>query len=115
MPFNASLCPTGWIPADGASGISDARGRFVIGVGNLPFGNSISLKAYGGSHMWRRWSHGGFGGRWSNQYGCTELSVVGFGWQGETDQTMGQGGWGSWSSYYHHLPPYTGLLFCVKQ
>lgn len=112
MPFNLAACPTGWVAADGGNSTPDVRGRFPMGVGNLPYGNSITLGAAGGSHTWRRYSSGGMGRNTTCQYGCYEMSQTGFGWQGESDLAPGANdGWTGWAQ---HLPPYTGLLFCQK-
>ncbi len=110
MPFSAASCPTAWSPADGNANRPNLLGRFPIGVGNLPQGGSVTLRQTGGSHMWRLYGAGpGRGCRTCYNY---DLSNTGWGWQGETDVTVGNGT--SWTGYSNHLPPYTGVLWCVK-
>ncbi|MFZ4578929.1 MAG: proprotein convertase P-domain-containing protein [Myxococcota bacterium] len=110
LPFNQAACPAGWSPADGASNRPNLLGRFPIGIGALPQGGSVALRDNGGSHMWRIYGGGtGWGSR-----GCFNQDLInhGIGWQGETDVTAGRGT--GWTGYSNHLPPYAGLLYCVK-
>jgi subtilisin-like proprotein convertase family protein len=110
MSFNLADCPTGWSPADGNAGRPNMIGRIPIGMGNLPQGGSVTLAATGGSHRWRMYAAGtGFGSRCCWNYDITE---VGMGWQGEVDVTVNKNQ--GWIGYQNHLPPYTAVLYCVK-
>ena len=111
LPFNLASCPTGWLPADGGSGTIDMRGRIPLVTGNLPYGGTVALNAAGGSHMWRIYAAGGYGGNRCG--GSSEMGSWGIGWQAESDVTMGMNN--NWVGYTNHLPPYTGVLFCQKQ
>ncbi len=112
MFVNGAACPTGFVPVDGANGAPDLRGRMPIGVGNLPQGGSVALKATGGTHRWRMYGGGGCtAGRNNRQRG--DFHTTGFGWQSEAEVTVGRGT--SWTGYYDHLPPYRGILACIKQ
>ena len=119
MPFNAASCPTGWSAADGANNLPDLRGRMAIGVGSLPQGGSVTLRQTGGSHKWHIYGGGTSWGRgWRAWYwgwwGNQDLINHGIGWQGEANAEAVIGKSQSWSGWYDHLPPYTGLLYCVK-
>ncbi|MFZ4580758.1 MAG: proprotein convertase P-domain-containing protein, partial [Myxococcota bacterium] len=109
--FNGSSCPTGYALADGSGTLPNLVGRLPLGVGNLPYGGSIGLRAYGGTERWRM-----YGGDGSCTYGgrgyAFDGTVTGMGWQGETDVTVSRGT--SWTGYYTHMPPYRGLLYCIK-
>ncbi len=110
MSFNLAACPTGWSPADGNGGRPNMIGRFPLGIGNLPQGGSVTLAANGGSHMWRMYAGGtAYGSRCCHNYDITE---VGMGWQGEVDVTANKNQ--GWLAYQNHLPPYTAVLYCVK-
>ncbi|MFZ4579839.1 MAG: proprotein convertase P-domain-containing protein [Myxococcota bacterium] len=111
LPFNLASCPTGWLPADGGSGTIDMRGRIPLVTGDLPYGGTVALNAAGGSHMWRIYAAGGYGGNRCG--GSSEMGSWGIGWQAESDVTMGMNN--NWVGYTNHLPPYTGVLFCQKQ
>lgn len=116
MPFALAACPAGWAAADGAAGRPDLRGRFPIGTGPLPQGGTpIALGDLGGSHRFR------IGAR-ANQFNCCtgDQGVQGliFEWLGETGlvrvNPIGDAGDDQFSAEAQHLPPYTGLLYCVK-
>lgn len=112
ISYNGAACPSGWVLADGTNNNPDLRGRIPIGVGNLPYGGAISLKATGGSNMWRMYGGDGSGAV-GRQWGYRDTRIVGMQWQGESEVTVSRGT--SWTGYVQHLPPYVGLLYCVKQ
>ena len=116
VPFALAACPTGWSPADGVSGRPDLRGRLPLGVGPRPQGgNPIGLGEGGGSHKYR------IGAR-SNEFSCCTgdqgMSGVVFEWVGEnvpaTALPSGDADQVRYSDAIDHLPPYRGLLYCVK-
>lgn len=116
VPFALVACPAGWSPADGAAGRPDLRGRLPLGVGPRPQGgNPIGLGEGGGSHRYR------IGAR-SNEFNCCAgdqgMSGVVFEWLGEnvpaTAVPSGDGNQVQYSDAVDHLPPYRGLLYCVK-
>ncbi len=119
IPFKLSACPSGWIAADGANSTPDLRGRFPIGVGALPQGGSVGLAATGGSHTYRIGNYGQKGPSGAHSGGGAygyPTNSIGFEWQGEAQVTRSSSynSW-QWSGFTNHLPPYTGLLYCVKQ
>jgi len=116
VPFALAACPSGWSPADGVAGRPDLRGRLPLGVGPRPQGgNPIGLGEGGGSHRYR------IGAR-SNEFNCCAgdqgMSGVVFEWVGEnvpaTAIPLGDGNQVQYSDPVDHLPPYRGLLYCVK-
>ncbi len=114
-PFNLNTCPAGWVAADGANGTPDMRGRLALGVGPLPQGGTVALGSVGGSHTYRIGGYTQRGpGTWHSP---GSYSYVGFEWQGESQQTVASGGqntW-TWTNFTNHLPPYVGLIYCIKQ
>lgn len=117
MPFALAACPAGWAAADGQAGRPDLRGRFPLGVGPLPQGGvPPALNTMGGSHRFR------IGGR-GNQFACCTgdqgMQGVMLEWIGETGvvraDPAGDNGADTFSNETQHLPPYTALLYCIKQ
>jgi hypothetical protein len=117
MPFALARCPAGWAAADGAAGRPDLRGRFPLGVGPLPQGGvPPALGDSGGSHRFR------IGGR-ANQFACCTgdqgMQGVMLEWIGETGvvraDPVGDNGVDTFSNETQHLPPFTALLYCIKQ
>jgi hypothetical protein len=116
MAFARAECPAGWSPADGQAGRPDLRGRFPLGAGPLPQGGvPVAVGDTGGSHRFR------LGGR-ANEFACCNsdqgMSGVMFEWIGETGivriNPVGDNNEDRWSNEAQHLPPYAGLLYCIK-
>jgi hypothetical protein len=116
MAFATAECPAGWQPADGQGGRPDLRGRFPIGAGPLPQGGvPVAVGDTGGSHRFR------VGGR-ANEFACCNsdqgMSGVMFEWIGEAGivriNPVGDNHEDRWSNEAQHLPPFAGLLYCIK-
>jgi len=116
VPFALAACPVGWSAADGNAGRPDLRGRLPLGVGPRPQGGvPIGLNEGGGSHRYRV-------GAKANEFGCcvSDQGVGGvtFEWIGENGPAAvvpnGDSGITQFSNEVDHLPPYRGLLYCVK-
>ncbi len=110
IAFNGVACPSGWVASDGSNNTPDLRGRMPIGVGNLPQGGAVALRGTGGSNMWR--IYGGTGSSRGRRVINQDLRAWGMGFQGEADVSVGRSGW---TGYTNHLPPYRGVLFCIRQ
>lgn len=123
VAFARQACPAGWSAADGADGRPDLRGRFPLGAGALADGTEVAVGQTGGSHRWRigmtlyHEEDDSFGARGH------ALSAVSFEWEGEGRSVAGDevdrdnndpGEGDETSAYRNHLPPYQGLLYCVK-
>lgn len=116
MAFNAAACPAGWSPADGGGGRPNLRGRFPIGTGGDGGANSpsIGLRGLGGAGQHRIWVR-------DNEFPCCagDRGVVGVAMElsdgawterhGDNDSWSWRAGGWTW-----RLPPYTGVLWCVK-
>jgi subtilisin-like proprotein convertase family protein len=117
-PFHLAECPAGWSPADGADNRPDLRGRFPLGVGALPQDalTRIALGQGGGSHQWRigmiAFHEEGTAGANGHAAGGFQ-----FGWRDEVDVAevgSTRPAASVVTGYFNHLPPFRGLLYCIK-
>lgn len=114
--FNTATCPVGWIPANGNNGTPDLRGRFPLGVGNLPDGNTaIALAAKGGNNRWRISGASGSVSTGPGSGYAYFMNSITLDFGNSNIQTASTGSSNTGGAYFDIVPPYAGVYYCVKQ
>ncbi|MFN3201918.1 MAG: hypothetical protein ACE366_26165 [Bradymonadia bacterium] len=123
MPFALASCPAGWIAADGANGTPDLRGRMPLGVGALggtALPDSVGLGQVGGGSEFRMFVQNNLVAIGDNDQAIQGAGLRWFQADGQQESVSfanngnGQDSGDTEGANARHLPPYVGLLYCVK-